>query len=92
MFLQLKKNWHGNFRRSYGPSDNRTILEWSPGDVLEVTDESGIGATKDDIGKALIAVRGPVTEAMPVETEDEVIEEPPHEPRGKGKLRGKDAG
>lgn len=90
MFLKLRKSWQGNFRRSYGPADDRTILEWSPGDVLEVTDEAAIEATRGDIGHSLIEVNGPLTVPEPVTESEEVVATP--EPRGKGKLRGKDAG
>lgn len=67
MYLMLKKSWHGNFRRSVKKPDGITILEWSPGDVIQLQDEYEIEATKDDVGKALVVADPPIAVVEPAQ-------------------------
>jgi hypothetical protein len=68
MFLQLRKDWPGNFRRTVRDSEGKAshIIEWSPGDIIEMKDEHERAATKDDIGKALVEKSAPIAKAEPV--------------------------
>jgi hypothetical protein len=70
MFVRLKKNWPGQFRRSVKDATGETvsILEWSPSDPvpMEITDELELAAIRNDLGKALQEVAPPM--ARPVKT------------------------
>ncbi len=69
MFVMLRKDWPGSFRRTFGDAKDRQMLEWSPGDVMELKTEAEIAAVKDDIGKALVVKNPPVVASAPIPQE-----------------------
>jgi hypothetical protein len=84
MQVRLKRAWPGPFRRSVRIDGKPvSILEWNPGDVMEVTDETELAAIKDDIGKALEVMREPVTLAAPDEPPAAEPEPPPTRRKGR---------
>lgn len=58
MFVMLKRNWPGPFRRSVRDEDGNVVrlLTFAPGEAVKLQGEDEIDAVAADIGNALIEV------------------------------------
>ncbi len=52
--IQLRRDWPGNFRRSVIAEKKVVrVLEWSPGEILELAEGPELDAVAKDLGKSL---------------------------------------